>query len=64
MANPTFDEIQGKVLMHDHDADDISDASGEFLLLDQTTQQTVINNPPIFNKGLIIKAGERIYFDG
>jgi len=62
MAEPTYDELLGEILEHDHVAEDIS--GDPYLKLDQTTQQTVINNPPIFNKGLIIKAGERIYFDG
>ena len=34
------------------------------LKLDQTTQQTIDNGTPIFNKGLIIKAGEKLYLDG
>jgi hypothetical protein len=34
------------------------------LHLDQTTPQEIINGAPIFTKGLVIKAGERIYFDG
>jgi hypothetical protein len=64
MSEPTVDEILGKVLMHDHVAADISDADTAFLKLDQTTPQEIINGAPIFSKGLIIKAGERIYFDG
>lgn len=41
-----------------------AEADALYLKLDQTTQQSVINDAPIFEKGLIIKAGERIYFDG
>jgi hypothetical protein len=50
--------------MHDHVAADISDADTAFLNLDQTTPQQIINGAPIFTQGLVIKAGERIYFDG
>ena len=42
--------------------DYLSPATG--LKLDQTTPQEIINGAPIFTQGLIIKAGERIYFDG
>jgi hypothetical protein len=37
---------------------------GDFLKLDQTTPQEIVNGMPIFTKGLVVKAGERIYFDG
>lgn len=35
-----------------------------YLKLDQTTPQTVDNGAPHFDKGLIIKAGEKLIFDG
>jgi hypothetical protein len=34
------------------------------LHLDQTTPQRVINGTPHFDKGLIIRAGEKLIFDG
>ena len=37
---------------------------GAYLKLDQTTPQDIDNGAPTFNKGLIIKAGEKLYFDG
>jgi len=37
---------------------------GEFLSLDQTTPQTVTNGAPQFDGGIIIKRGQKIYFDG
>ena len=52
----TFNPITGQF-------DVTADTSG-LLKLDQTTPQTIENGTPIFDKGLIIKAGERIYFDG
>jgi len=42
----------------------IGDITGNFVLLDQTNPQTIENGTPTFNKGLIIKTGEKIYFDG
>lgn len=56
----TYDKIQGKPLLHKHKADDVSDV----LKLDQTTPQTVDNGSPIFNKGITIKAGQKLYLDG
>jgi hypothetical protein len=45
--------------------DVIGDVAGlESLKLDQTTQQTVINGAPIFDKGIIIKSGEKLVLDG
>lgn len=38
-------------------------ASG-FLTLDQTTPQTVDNGSPLFNEGITIKAGQKLYLDG
>ena len=35
-----------------------------YLKLDQTTAQDVDNGAPTFNQGLIIKAGQRLIFDG
>ena len=35
-----------------------------YLKLDQTVPQRVINDAPHFDKGLILKAGERLVFDG
>jgi len=61
MAEPTYDELLGEILEHDHVAEDIS--GDPYLKLDQTTQQTVINGLPIFGEGLIIKAGEKLIFD-
>lgn len=37
---------------------------GAYLKIDQTTQQSVINDAPIFTKGLIISSGEKLIFDG
>jgi hypothetical protein len=36
----------------------------DYLKLDQTVPQRVINDAPHFDKGLIIRAGEKLYFDG
>lgn len=60
MADPTVDEILGEVLMHPHEAGDVSGV----LKLDQTTPQTVDNGSPLFNEGITIKAGEKLYLDG
>lgn len=38
--------------------------AGLYLKLDQSTPQTVDNGMPHFNKGLIIKSGEKLIFDG
>jgi hypothetical protein len=35
-----------------------------YLKLDQTTPQTVINDAPHFDKGIVIKSGEKLIFDG
>ena len=35
-----------------------------YLKLDQTTHQHIINDAPHFDKGTIIKAGEKLIFDG
>lgn len=40
-----------------------SELNALYLKLDQTTPQAVDNGAPILNKGLRIKAGEKIYFD-
>jgi hypothetical protein len=37
---------------------------GEYLKLDQTTPQNVINGSPQFDEGLTIKADKRVYLDG
>lgn len=37
---------------------------GRYLKLDQTTPQDVINDAPHFQKGLVIKSGEKLVFDG
>lgn len=45
-------------------------ANGLYLKLDQTTPQTVLNDKPIFNAGaksngdIILKAGQKLIFDG
>jgi len=52
-GDPKYDIYLGKI---------IEEQGG--LSLDQTTQQTVINGLPIFGEGLIIKAGEKLIFDG
>ena len=36
----------------------------DYLKLDQSVQQRVINGAPHFDKGLIIKDGEKLIFDG
>lgn len=51
----------------EHEALDVLDqdqADGRYFKLDQTTPQEIINGRPIFTQGLVIKEGERIYFDG
>lgn len=51
----------------EHEALDVLDqdqSDARFFKLDQTTPQEIINGAPIFTQGLVIKAGERIYFDG
>jgi hypothetical protein len=45
-------------------AADVTSNDARYLKLDQTTPQTVINGMPTFNKGIRIKAGEKIIFDG
>ena len=39
-------------------------SSDDALKLDQVTPQRVINGAPVFSKGIIIVAGEKIIFDG
>ena len=41
----------------ENDADDC-------LKLDQTTPQTVENGAPRFDNGIVIKAGQKVVFDG
>jgi hypothetical protein len=36
----------------------------DYLKLDQTTPQTVTGGAPKFDNGLIIKAGQKLIFDG
>ena len=38
--------------------------AGKGLLLDQTTEQTVENGSPTFDKGITLSAGEKLIFDG
>ena len=64
MPKITTDYILGDMLMHSHDAGDISNADTTFLKLDQTTVQHVINDAPQFDKGITVKAGEWLYLDG
>jgi hypothetical protein len=35
-----------------------------FLKLDQTTHQHVVNGAPHFDDGIVIKAGQKVVFDG
>lgn len=35
-----------------------------YLKLDQTTPQSVINDAPHFDGGIILKAGQKLIFDG
>ena len=35
-----------------------------YLKLDQTSPQSVINNAPHFDEGIIIKTGKKLYLDG
>ena len=37
---------------------------GDYLKIDQTTYQTVINGLPQFNEGIVITSGKRLYLDG
>ena len=53
---PVFNPFTGKL--------DFTVHHDEYLKIDQTTPQTVINGAPIFNEGLVIKAGAKIIFDG
>ena len=65
MATPTEDYLLGDELMHNHDLADINpDLDERYLRIDQNVEQTVINGLHTFERGLIIKAGEKIYFDG
>ena len=63
MSDVTVDEILAYPLKHDHVAGDISDAADNFLLLDQTTPQNVINGIPTFDDGIKIKAGRKVIYD-
>ena len=38
--------------------------SGNYLKLDQTIPQTVINGAPQFNVGIVIKENQWVYLDG
>ena len=46
------------------DAEIIALLVDEYLKLDQTIHQHVVNDAPHFDKGLIIKSGEKLIFDG
>lgn len=39
-------------------------ADKRYLKLDQTTPQDVDNGAPTFNGGIVLKAGQKIIFDG
>jgi hypothetical protein len=43
---------------------DTATGDARYLKLDQTTPQEVDNGAPTFNKGIVIKAGEKLYLDG
>ena len=43
---------------------DVTENDGRYLKLDQTVAQTVTKGTPTFANGIIIKAGQRLYFDG
>lgn len=64
MAEDTFDEILGEPLMHDHVVEDISDIVANYLKLDQTTPQKVINGIPTFGEGIKVTAGKKVIYDG
>lgn len=62
----TEGQVLAKASGDDYDTEWVDQTGGattDALLLDQTTPQEVENGMPVFN-GLVIKAGERIYFDG
>lgn len=39
-------------------------AGGAFLKLDQTIEQYIVSGSPHFQKGLVIKLGEKLILDG
>jgi hypothetical protein len=43
---------------------DTDAGDARYLKLDQTTVQHVINDAPQFDKGITIKAGEKLFLDG
>jgi hypothetical protein len=43
---------------------DVTSNDARYLKLDQTYPQAVDKGAPRFQKGLVIKAGEKLYFDG
>ena len=60
MAQYKFNVFTGKF-----DLIGMTDAEKEaYLKLDQTSPQSVINGSPKFQKGLRIKAGEKLILDG
>jgi hypothetical protein len=69
MPKPTYDYLLDQLLLHKHSLSDLPDLTG-FLKLDQSTPQTITGGKPIFNSGLvsngdiIIKAGQKVVFDG
>jgi hypothetical protein len=46
------------------DVQALAAVAGEFLALDQTTEQHVMNGAPHFDGGVEIKAEQKLYFDG
>ena len=62
MSEPTYDEIQGKILMHDHDSGDIvNDDSTGYVTLN--TQQT-ITAQKTHNADIRLKQGKKLIFEG
>lgn len=55
-----YDKQLDELVQHEHDASDVEGV----LKLDQTTPQTVTGGAPKFDNGLIIKAGQKLIFDG
>lgn len=65
MANEiTINPITGRLDVIGQSASDIVSDGLLYLKLDQTTPQTVLNDAPNFSKGIIIKTGEKLIFDG
>jgi len=55
------DKLMGGVYRED---DGKGAVTYKYLLIDQTTPQTVVNGAPQFDEGVVIKANQKVYLDG